>query len=189
MKGRWTVAMTCAAVLWAPAASAQDDFRTKLRAGVERLQFLKGDWRGCMRNADKAGGWGAGTEKAAHFRPSLNDLYLETEMVSGKYRYIIVFSYDHAQGRYRIASRDDQSGLIDIYDGDFGADGALVVSNVGSGTHYAYKGVKYFNRMSFLPTSGGWSMIVEASNDRGASWKPQTRFDAWRDGAGSAPSC
>jgi len=189
MKGRWTVAMTCAALLWAPAVSAQDDFQAKLRAGVQRLQFLKGDWRGCLRNADKAGGWGVGTATAGHFRPSLNDLYLETEMVSGRYRYIMVFSYDHAQGRYRIASRDDQSGLIDIYEGDFGADGALVLSNLSSGTHYAYKGVKYFNRMTFTPASDGWSVIVEASNDMGASWKSQTRFDAWRGATGSLASC
>ncbi|MEZ5891856.1 MAG: hypothetical protein R3C58_01720 [Parvularculaceae bacterium] len=161
-----------------PGARAQEDLQAELRAGVERLQFLKGEWRACVANITADGERAAGDVRMAEFRPSMNDLYLETEIVNSRFRYHMLFSYDVVQKRYRIASRDDQSGLLDIYEGVFDDGGALVLTNLKSGTHYAYKGVDYYNRLSFKPAGNGWTSTVDATNDGGKSWRQQLQIDA-----------
>ncbi len=82
----------------------------------------------------------------------------------GGYQYRLVFSYDHVQGVYRVASYDNTSGLVDVFEGTRDADGILVVSNVRSGTHYLdAKGAKVFNRMAFIPRAdGSWIWRVES---------------------------
>lgn len=110
----------------------------------------------------------------------MNDLYLETNASSGRYVYHIVFSFDAAQQQYRVTSRDDQSGLIDFYEGEFDEHGALVVSNVRPGTHYVFDGARFHNRMTFSPVMDGWVWLVEASGDGGQSWRPQVRVIARR---------
>lgn len=167
-----------------PDARALEDAQAQLQAGVARLQFLKGEWRACAVKPTKDGGWTAGSATVMDFRPTLNNLYLELETVSGRHRYRVVLSYDAAQQRYRIASYDDQSGLLDIYDGRFDDAGSLVVSNLNSGTHYAYQGIDYFNRMSFKPTPKGWAWAVDVTADKGRSWQPQLRIDATPFGGG-----
>ncbi len=152
----------------------------ELRAARARLDFLLGDWRVEQFTPIEAGDWRSNGEGELRFISTMNDLYLETNARSGRYVYHIVFSFDAAQQQYRVTSRDDQSGLIDVYEGVFDEQGALVVSNVGPGTHYAIGGVRYHNRMSFAPTSGGWVWLVEVSGDGGQSWRPQVRVSARR---------
>jgi glyoxylase-like metal-dependent hydrolase (beta-lactamase superfamily II) len=107
----------------------------------------------------------------ARFAVGPGGLYIDATAQSSGYRYHLSFSYDHAQRRYRIASRDETSGLIDVFEGDRTADGALVVSNVGTGTHYLNeKGEKVFNRMHFIPIADGyWMWRVESGRGDG-SW-------------------
>lgn len=152
----------------------------ELRAGRARLDFLAGDWRVEQFTPIDAGEWRSNGEGALRFSSTMNDLYLETNANSGRYAYHLVFSFDAAQQQYRVASRDDQSGLIDVYEGAFDERGALVVSNVGPGTHYAYGGVRYHNRMRFTPTADGWVWLVDVSDDGGQSWRPQVRVIARR---------
>lgn len=152
----------------------------ELRVGRARLDFLAGDWRVEQFTLRDAGEWRSNGEGALRFSSTMNDLYLETNASSGRYAYHIVFSFDAAQQQYRVTSRDDQSGLIDVYEGAFDESGALVLSNVGPGTHYAVGGVRYHNRMSFAPTADGWAWLVEVSDDGGQSWRPQVRVMARR---------
>ena len=152
----------------------------ELRTGRARLDFLAGDWRIEQFTPVEAGGWLSNGEADLRFASTMNDLYLETNARSGRYIYHIVFSFDAAQQQYRVASRDDQSGLIDVYEGVFDERGALVLSNVGPGTHYSYGGARYHNRMIFSPTTDGWIWLVEASNDNGQTWRPQVRVVARR---------
>lgn len=152
----------------------------ELRAGRARLDFLAGDWRVEKFTSVEAGDWRSNGEGALRFSSTMNDLYLETNASSGRYVYHIVFSFDAAQQQYRVTSRDDQSGLIDVYEGAFDERGALVVSNVGPGTHYVYGGVHYHNRMSLAPTADGWVWLLEVSDNGGQSWRPQVRVIARR---------
>jgi len=167
----------------APAAAAteQEQFQSRLRAGVARLGFLVGDWA-VVQSQPGPSGWVEQPPMVATFRSSMNDLYTVGNFTAGTFTYEMVFSYDAAQGLYRIASRDDKSGLIDIYEGDFDAAGSLTVSNLASGTHYAVGGVKYFNRLTFTARPDGWIVLIEASRDGGATWRPQGRAEARQRG-------
>lgn len=157
-------------------ASAEAD----LKAGRARLDFLAGDWRVEQFLPTRVDQWRSSGESALRFNSTLNDLYLETRAGSGGYVYDIVFSFDVARQLYRIISRDDRSGLIDVYEGVFDERGALIVSNVGPGTHYVSGGIRYHNRMIFTPTAGGWEWLVEVSGNGGQSWQPQVRVVARR---------
>ncbi len=169
-----------ALALAAPARGlAQDaaaETRARLHGGVDRLSFLRGDWHASLFAPSAEGGWREAGETAMGVAASMNDLYLETEVQSGPYLYEIVFSYDVVQDLYRVTSRDDQSGLIDVYEGAFEANGSLAVSNLESGTHYVSGGARYHNRMTFKKDSdGGWVWLVEATSDGGATWSPQLK--------------
>lgn len=160
----------------AGAQVAADSAQSRLRRGVERLTFLRGTWHATLHTPVGDGGWQEVGQTQLDVTPSMNDLYLVTEVRSGQYLYALVFSYDAAQDLYRITSRDDQSGLLDVYEGNFESSGALVVANVASGTHYQSGGVRIHNRMTFKPDAGsGWSWLVEATADGGATWRPQIR--------------
>lgn len=171
-----TALQPCGAVAQVQPASQA----VELRVGRARLDFLAGDWRVEQFSPIAAGEWRSNGAGAMRFSSAMNDLYLETNASSGRYVYHIVFSFDATQQRYRVTSRDDQSGLIDVYEGAFDESGALVLSNIGSGTHYAVGGVRHHNRMSFAPTAEGWAWLVEVSDDGGQSWRPQVRVMARR---------
>ncbi len=162
----------------APAALAQQDHHDDLRSGVQRMGFLKGKWQACFVNAAEDGWRKTGEARTIEFRTDMNDLYLTAETANAQYRYQMLFSYDELQKRYRIASHDDQSGLLDIYQGQFEKNGALIVTNLESGTHYAVDGVDYYNRLSFKQESKGWISTVEVTADKGISWRPQLRIVA-----------
>lgn len=166
--------------LWAQDAGAERQaYLARLAEGIERLAFLDGRWTMVQETPDNDGNWQEQPASQLSILPSMNGLYLETEISTGPYVYRLVFSYDAAQGRYRIMSRDDQSGLLDIYEGNFDETGALVVSNIASGTHYSRAGIDYHNRMTFTPDGdSGWTWIVELTADDGATWRPQVRVAA-----------
>lgn len=187
LRAPWHIA-AAATVLVAPvhvgvaAAGAAGEYQADagdFAAGMERMAFLRGDWTATQSVPTPQGGWRRLGESALSFRASMNDRYLETITASAGYNYHLIFSYDTAQRLYRIISRDDRSGLIDVYEGEFSADGALVVSNLRSGTHYSIGGVRYHNRMTFRRDGGrGWVWTVDGTSDGGRSWQPQTRVEA-----------
>lgn len=159
-----------------PAQVAAESAKSRLRRGVERLSFLRGAWQATLHALGGDGGWREVGQTQLNVTSTMNDLYLVTEVRSGKFLYALVFSYDAAQDVYRVSSRDDQSGLLDIYEGNFDSNGALVVANIASGTHYQSAGVRIHNRMTFQPQADpGWSWLVEATADGGATWQPQIR--------------
>jgi glyoxylase-like metal-dependent hydrolase (beta-lactamase superfamily II) len=110
-----------------------------------------------------------GRYDSGEFTLGLGGLYVDATVTSGAYRYQMMFSYDHVQSQYRVVARDQISGLIDIFEGVREADGALVVTNVGPGTHYLdQSGTKVFNRMRFAPTGvGTWDWLVESGRGDG----------------------
>lgn len=170
------VMMALAAPERSMAQDAAAEARARLLRGVERLSFLRGAWEASLLAPTAEGGWRETGRTTMVVAASMNDLYLETKVQSGHYMYEIIFSYDVAQDCYRVTSRDDQSGLIDVYEGVFDTSGALVVTNIESGTHYVSGGEQYHNRLTFAPEpAGGWSWLVEATSDGGATWSPQLK--------------
>lgn len=167
----------------APAA-AQDvaETRAALKAGVARLDFLAGPWVMSRYTPTRDGGWTERETQAVAVERSMNDLYLTTTFTTPGFSYEMVFSFDTAMDAFRIVSRDDQSGLIDVYEGGFEPDETLVVTNLHSGTHFVAGDRRIHNRMTFSPRPGGWSLLVEGTADEGATWSPQGRVEARRPG-------
>lgn len=154
-------------------AAAQDNVDPK--QDVSALGFLVGNWIGSIQHPDGSGGWQTKSETDFTFCRSLGNKYVEGMVQTGGYVYHLIFSFDSAQGRFRILSRDDQSGLLDIYEGDLAKADRLVVNNVGPGTFYKSGGQRIHNRMSFAKDGTGWVWLVEATADMGQKWAPQLR--------------
>ncbi|MCB1051978.1 MAG: hypothetical protein H6510_04790 [Acidobacteria bacterium] len=152
------------------------DPQSEWSAGFQRLRFLEGSWAAVPQNPNADGSWSPQNEIQFTVSPSLGEKYLETEVHQAAYTYHLIFSFDQAQGQYRVVSYDDQSGLVDVYEGQFLDDGSLQVSNLKPGTHYLYQGQKVYNRMALKPKAQGWTWLIEASTD-GQSWLPQLKVD------------
>lgn len=152
----------------------------RLSDALRQLDFMLGPWAMTRYAWDRDGAWAEQETQLIVVDRSMNDLYLTTTIVTAGYTFELVFSYDTAMQTYRIVSRDDQSGLIDVYQGAFGPDGTLVVTNLESGTHFLSGELRIHNRLTFTPKAEGWSVMVEASADHGAHWSPQVRLEALR---------
>ncbi len=90
-------------------------------------------------------------------------------------------SYDVYQHRYRMTAIDDITGLIDVFTGNLDAQGALVLSNVESGTSYLAKGKPMHTQLTLqMRLGGGWSLRTAESADRGETWTPRLDFTTSR---------
>lgn len=167
-----------AAIAPATAPEEPSATRARLTAARRRLDFLSGPWTLTFYNLRRDGEWSATATQDVSVDSSMNDLYLTTRFVTPGFSYEMVFSYDTAMRTYRIVSRDDRSGLMDVYQGDFNADGALVVSNLASGTHFLDRGRRVHNRMTFVPDLGAWRVLIEGTADGGGTWRRQGRGEA-----------
>lgn len=86
-------------------------------------------------------------------------------------------SYDVYQHRYRMTAIDDITGLIDVFTGNLNAQGALVLSNVESGTFYLANGKPMHTQLTLqMRLGGGWSLRTAESTDRGETWTPRLEF-------------
>ena len=162
--------------------------RKTLHDGLRKLDFVVGRWTGLLSLPSAPGGTDPAAAKpaqparsAVQFAPGPGARYLEGATRVGGFGYRMVLSYDAVQKRYRFSSVDDVSGLLDIYEGDFDSAGALVVSNVGSGTYYLTGATRVHNRLTFQPLPGDvWEWRVDGSTDGGKTWVRWQAFKAER---------
>ncbi|MBL8988612.1 MAG: MBL fold metallo-hydrolase [Gemmatimonadetes bacterium] len=169
-------------LLATPSGQAASPLTRSAWAALRPLGYLVGRWAGTQRLPDSVGALAVERPNTVAFEPGPNALTLEGTVESGGLRYRLTLGFDVAQRRYRLVSVDDGSGLLDVYQGVVDSTGALVVSNLESGTHYRDgKGRKIFNRLTFRPLgAAGWIWEVSASADGGVSWNPVTTFAAER---------
>jgi hypothetical protein len=162
------------------AAQQTAELRARLEAGRRRLDFLAGPWELTLYNRNRDGEWIPNGTQSIVVEPSMNDLYLRLVIATPGFNYEMTLSYDVLMDTYRVVSRDDQSGLIDVYEGNFTPDGSLVTTNLRSGTHYLAGSRRIHNRMTLTPGVNGWTSQIEGSGDEGATWRPQGRSEARR---------
>lgn len=187
MSARRAILLVAMLLAVTPFAAAQQDAKSKAReeraaferaleAGLARLAFLEGSWTAEQATPDGKGGWKTTGSSAVDVTKILGGKAFRVEAESAGFLYLLHLTFDAEQGEFRISAIDDKSGLLDVYEGSFDGDGALVVSNVASGTGYTYLGVHYSNRLRFeARAGGGWQWLVDVSADRGATWRPQLR--------------
>lgn len=156
-----------------PADSGQQEMLEKHRAGMAKILFLQGRWKG-QSQPFRQEAWGQASGFEGYFEPAMKDKYLQGAIEGAGYRWLI--SYDWVQDRYRMSSIDEVSGLLDIYEGGFDAGGRLVLSNLESGTHYLQGGTKIHNRLTLAAVGSGFHFGVEATADLGQTWFHQVRM-------------
>jgi glyoxylase-like metal-dependent hydrolase (beta-lactamase superfamily II) len=151
----------------------------QVRAGMRSLRFLLGRWTGSQTPGDTSRTpLPQPIEITSEVVPVLGGAAFEGRMTTPGYRFVLTFSYDVAQQLYRVAALDDVSGLLDIFEGKIGADGALTVDNLRLGTFYVnQRGERVHSRLRFAPTEGGlFRLDVSETVDRGANWTPSSHY-------------
>lgn len=132
--------------------AAQDAASTSIEAARERLRFIEGSYRG------SSGVVGDTTTTVWRFRPILGGKYFELQAVRDV-EFRVTIGFDSTSRRYRMSLLDAGTGAFDVYDGDFEANGALILQNPN------------FWRVSFARTTVGISWRFEHSRDQGATWQ------------------
>ena len=153
--------------------------------GMSRLSFLNGIWNSISYKKSKEGSFEkipttptdkTDTSKMTKFKPIFkgNYYHLEAKLQNN---FSMTIGYDQWRDKYVMACFEDGPGLVDIYQGNFEANGDLVLSNYEAGTHYVQKGVKYYNRMVFTNFSpNGFTWYIDGSTD-GSNWIKYNRYD------------
>jgi hypothetical protein len=140
------IAIGFAVLLFASSVHAQAS------ASRERLRFIEGSYR------VTSGAPGDTTNATWRFRPILGGKYLELqEVLTVEFRATIGF--DSTSQRFRLSLLDAGSGAFDVYEGDFDAQGTLVLQN------------PHFWRVTFAPTARGLLWRFERSVDGGTTWR------------------
>lgn len=156
-------------------ASAQEDVSARQIEAMARLAPLAGDWvvTGQIMGPDGAQPLEPGTAQAEY---AFNDRGLEeTARIDlgsdGLTELRTLFSYDPYREIYRLSVMDDAFGLLDIYEGDFDAEGRLVTTNLRADTSYPIEGGQlHFKLIHDFTASEGHDFEVHMSADGGESW-------------------
>lgn len=169
-------------------ATMQSDAETQTRefpgaeaqAAMARLAPLAGDWSATVYRMTEEGWSEAGTEHA-HIYFMLNDLALredpDPDGVNG-WQLESTIQYDQNRDLYRLVAMDDTWGNMDIYDGNFDADGRLVVTNLNSGTSYVGEdgSTLHFRLTTTIESADRNVFRVDMSADEGESWQAYQRI-------------
>ncbi|WP_300556658.1 DUF1579 family protein [Maricaulis sp.] len=150
------------------------------QAAMARLAPLAGDWTATVYRMTEDGWSEAGTEHA-HIYFMLNDLALredpDPDGVNG-WQLESTLQYDQNRDHYRLVAIDDTWGNMDIYEGDFDADGRLVLSNLRSGTSYVGEDgtTLHFRLTTAIEGVDRIVFSVDMSMDTGESWQAYQRI-------------
>jgi hypothetical protein len=183
------VALIILTAVWnippAIAQQQQDDRGAEARAEMARLSDLAGDWVSQTLTPDADGNLVVRGEEPAHIHYMLGDLALredaQPENMSG-FAIESTIQYDQNRDLYRLVAMDDTWGNMDIYEGNFGEDGVLRLTNLRSGTSYvAPDGSQTSFRLSFtIHDHDHNEFLVEQTLDSGASWSPMVQYNRRR---------
>lgn len=144
----------------AKATRAREEAAEKFRAGFAKLRFIEGTWKQASGTATSAG-----AQPLFKIAPYLGGKYLETHGDLGGASFQMIFSYYQPGDHYLMSIVDDQSGVLDVYKGEFDASGALVFTNPN------------FFRILLIPTPGGnFTWVGASSRDQGATFKVNATY-------------
>lgn len=160
---------------------AQQSVSAAPAAALQALSPLLGEWRVTLYRLGEAGEWVEESADDVFFEPSLNGLLLTERMlqrISGEgFELKTDYMFDQYRDVYRLAVADDTFGLMDIYEGQL-EDGALIVTNLKSGTGFPLDAETMMNfRLTIPVASGNRQMTIDQSTDAGATWRPFYRAD------------
>ena len=87
------------------------------------------------------------------------------------------WSWDRFADRYRVAVLDDYSSHLNVFEGTWGEDGRLIVSNAETGTRIVLGGEPVTERLVLHSlTADGFTLEHETTPDGGATWVGDLRL-------------
>lgn len=161
-------------------SATQNAGLAKYKQAMAKLDFLVGEWQPEATAFNPATGQWEAKELKSKYGSSVRVSSMEMTRglyitIPGETQYMGALSYDVFQDSFRMVLNDSAMGLLDVYEGQF-KNGALVMTNLKSGTFFTNQGQKLHGRLKFKPAAGsGWSLVVEMSADQGQNW-----FEAYR---------
>lgn len=178
--------------VFAPAqAKKYVDYSAAYQEGFAKIEFLRGDWQAKTfqpkRGKDGKIEWLPFEDSTRRFTAVFDGAALidaegpDTAAREDRpLRFQGMYSYDQFQDKYRVIYTDDNTGLLDVYEGRF-ADGKLVVSNVEGGTYWMKGDQKFQARVIFtLMPPDRFDIQYEATKDQGKTWLPASRTEHYR---------
>jgi hypothetical protein len=99
-------------------------------------------------------------------------------------RSLVTWSWDRFAERYRVAVLDDFTSHLNVFEGDWGEDGHVVLSNAGTGTRRPGEGEPLTERIVLSGvTADGFTVEYQHTPDGGESWAGSLRLTYTRGGA------
>lgn len=150
-----------------------------MATGIERLQFMVGEWDIQAYSMGDDGEWvDSPLPKQTKIESQFGGAFLQEQevqmLIDGQViRFFIMWSYDQYREVFRMIACDDTEGLMDVLEGNFKGD-TVVVSNTNTGTPiFDVDGNKAFLRLSSTQTSkDSFTDEMHESFDNGESWLP-----------------
>jgi hypothetical protein len=92
-------------------------------------------------------------------------------------RSLVTWSWDRFAERYRVAVLDDYTSHLNVFEGTWGEDGRLVLSNAETGTRRPGEGGPLTERIVLSGvTDGGFIVEYQYTPDGGESWAGSLRL-------------
>ncbi|WP_203290728.1 DUF1579 family protein [Maricaulis parjimensis] len=159
------------------------------RQEMAQLAPLAGDWVVTEQDYGQDGNWHtAETRYRETTRFLLDGMALRidpAERPAKPWRLETTIQYDQNRDVFRLVALDDTWGNLDVFEGDFDADGHLSVTNLRVDTPYVSPdGSRTHFRLTFILTDNDHnSLVIESTGDGGETWRPFQRLDRVRFGS------
>jgi hypothetical protein len=140
--------------------------------GMGPLQSLIGSWNVAVQSRQQPGAPWQESERTSAITGKMRGALLEETYESDQGDEVIrTYSFDRFKKRYRMTQIDDRQTQLDVREGDIGEDGALVVSNLDTGTSFETFGQTVHGRLSVKEIADdSFTVEQEFSIDGGESW-------------------
>ena len=173
----------------------QMDYSPGFEAGkpmeMSKLEFLIGDWQIDLHYPGNKSGnpdWKYWTTAKSSNQSLFNGTYI-FEASNGfpihgghegfnRWEYKAVFSYDRFQNKYRYIIMDNILGLLDLYEGNYNADGHLILTNTSTFSNLGDNRKPQISRMIISDVDIDkftiiWQLILkeEYIKNENAEWK------------------
>ncbi len=150
--------------------------------GMEKLAAMAGDWQVKVEfKPHPRAPWQDGGATEAALTPRLDGVALDETITTALFgrtvRTVRTWSWDRFAGRYRIASLDDFTSHLNVFEGDWGEDGRLVAGNAATGTRTVVAGEPVGERLVLHSlTPDGFTVEHESTPDGGETWNADVRL-------------
>jgi hypothetical protein len=160
-------------------------------AGMEKLAAMAGDWQVQVEfKPHPRAPWQDGGTTEATIAPRLDGAALDETIATTLFGRTVrtgrTWTWDRFADRYRIASLDDFTSHLNVFEGTWDEDGRLAAGNAETGTRTVVGGEPVTERLVLHSLSAdGFVLEHETTPDGGETWNADLRLTYIRAGTGA----